>query len=87
VVNGVALDGPAGLLSLDNFDIEVLRRSGSPLEKKHAARIAPVLAHQHWLLVTLLVCNAAALEALPIVLDELVPTYACAHCATASASS
>ena len=80
-------------------------RSGTPAEKKHAQRIAPVqlipthvtlsahellsvsdmtklrglqvLKRPHWLLVTLLLVNAAAMEALPIFLDRLVsPTWA-----------
>jgi len=40
-------------------------------------KIIPVLSKHHWLLVTLLFCNACALEALPIFLDKIVPsTYA-----------
>jgi metal transporter CNNM len=34
----------------------------------------PVLRHHHWLLVTLLFCNAVALETLPIFLDRVVPS-------------
>ena len=33
-----------------------------------------MLAQHHWLLVTLLLCNAIALEALPIFLDKIVPS-------------
>ncbi|CAL5220784.1 g2852 [Coccomyxa viridis] len=66
-----------GLMSMDAVDLEVLMRSGTPAEKKHAQRIAPVLKRPHWLLVTLLLVNAAAMEALPIFLDRLVsPTWA-----------
>lgn len=32
----------------------------------------PVIANQHLLLVTLLLCNAGAMEALPVLLDRLV---------------
>ncbi|CAK0783313.1 hypothetical protein CVIRNUC_006512 [Coccomyxa viridis] len=64
-------------MSMDAVDLEVLMRSGTPAEKKHAQRIAPVLRRPHWLLVTLLLVNAAAMEALPIFLDRLVsPTMA-----------
>jgi metal transporter CNNM len=35
----------------------------------------PLLDKHHWLLVTLLVVNAAAMETLPILLDNLVPSY------------
>jgi metal transporter CNNM len=38
------------------------------------AKIIPVLSKHHWLLVTLLFCNALALEALPIFLDRVVPS-------------
>ena len=33
-----------------------------------------ILSDHHWLLVTLLFCNACALEALPIFLDRIVPS-------------
>jgi metal transporter CNNM len=60
-----------GLMSLDQVDIEILRRSGTERQKRLAERIQPVLARPHVLLVTLLVCNALAAEALPLVLDRL----------------
>lgn len=43
---------------------------------KAAKRVLPILQQHHWLLVTLLLANAAAMEALPIFLDALVPAYA-----------
>ncbi|CAL8472218.1 g11760 [Coccomyxa elongata] len=61
-----------GLMSMDSIDLEVLIRSGTPTEQKHAQRIAPVLSRPHLLLVTLLLVNAAAMEALPIFLDRLL---------------
>lgn len=60
-----------GLLSMDTVDLEVLKRSGSPAEQLHAARVSPVLRRPHFLLVTLLLCNALAMEALPLLLDRL----------------
>lgn len=60
-----------GLMSLDEVDLEVLKRSGTTKQKACAARILPVIADPHRLLVTLLVCNAIAAEALPLVLDRL----------------
>jgi CBS domain containing-hemolysin-like protein len=35
-------------------------------------RIFPVIDKHHWMLVTLLLCNAGAMEALPLFLDKLV---------------
>ena len=34
----------------------------------------PILSRHHWLLVTLLLCNALALETLPIFLDRIIPS-------------
>lgn len=39
------------------------------------ASILPVVQKQHQLLVTLLLCNAVAMEALPIYLDKLFNQY------------
>ncbi|GFR50492.1 hypothetical protein Agub_g12757 [Astrephomene gubernaculifera] len=51
-----------GLMSLDTVELEVLKRSGTPEERACAIKIMPVIKHQHFLLVTLLLCNAAATE-------------------------
>lgn len=60
-----------GLMSLDALDLEVFIRSGTEKEKEYAFAIQPVLKNPHLLLVTLLICNSAAMEALPIVLDKI----------------
>ncbi|XP_061347862.1 DUF21 domain-containing protein At4g14240-like [Gastrolobium bilobum] len=67
IMSGLTL----GLMSLGLVDLEILQRSGSPKEKKQAAVILPVVQKQHQLLVTLLLCNAACMEALPIYLDKM----------------
>ncbi|KAL0384352.1 UNVERIFIED_CONTAM: DUF21 domain-containing protein [Sesamum radiatum] len=64
-----------GLMSLSLVDLEVLAKSGTPKDKQHAAKILPVVKNQHLLLCTLLICNAAAMEALPIFLDSLVSAW------------
>lgn len=61
-----------GLMSLSLVDLEVLAKSGTPQDRKHAEKILPVVKNQHLLLCTLLICNAAAMEALPIFLDSLI---------------
>lgn len=58
MVSGLTL----GLMSLDAVEMEVLKRSGTEFEKRAAARIIPVIANEHFLLVTLLLCNALATE-------------------------
>ncbi|KAK4271367.1 hypothetical protein QN277_020071 [Acacia crassicarpa] len=65
-----------GLMSLSLVDLEVLAKSGTPKDRQYAEKILPVVRNQHLLLVTLLLCNAAAMEALPIFLDALVAPYA-----------
>ncbi|OVA20064.1 CBS domain [Macleaya cordata] len=67
IMSGLTL----GLMSLGLVDLEILQRSGTPAEKKQAATILPVVQKQHQLLVTLLLCNACAMEALPIYLDKV----------------
>ncbi|CAI9786252.1 unnamed protein product [Fraxinus pennsylvanica] len=64
-----------GLMSLSLVDLEVLAKSGTPKDKKYAAKIMPVVKNQHLLLCTLLICNAAAMEALPIFLDSLITAW------------
>ncbi|KMS98755.1 hypothetical protein BVRB_3g069320 [Beta vulgaris subsp. vulgaris] len=64
-----------GLMSLSLVDLEILKRSGTPTEQKQSAAILPVVQKQHQLLVTLLLCNAASMEALPIYLDKLFNQY------------
>ena len=60
-----------GLLSLDITSLEVLSRSGHPSEKKYAKWIVRVVKHHHWLLVTLLLANAGAVETMPIFLNQI----------------
>ncbi|KAI8005534.1 DUF21 domain-containing protein [Camellia lanceoleosa] len=67
IMSGLTL----GLMSLGLVELEILQRSGTSTEKKQAAAILPVVQKQHQLLVTLLLCNACAMEALPIYLDKL----------------
>ncbi|GMH04159.1 hypothetical protein Nepgr_005998 [Nepenthes gracilis] len=65
-----------GLMSLGLVDLEVLIKSGRPQDRSHAAKIFPVVKNQHLLLCTLLIGNSLAMEALPIFLDKLVPSWA-----------
>ena len=60
-----------GLLSLDITSLEVLSRSGHPSEKKYAKWIVRIVKYHHWLLVTLLLSNAAAVETMPIFLNQI----------------
>jgi hypothetical protein len=48
-VSGLTL----GLLSLDRLDLEVMLRTGTPRERRMAARLAPIVKYPHWVLATL----------------------------------
>jgi metal transporter CNNM len=50
-------------------------RSGTANEKKNASKVLPIISRHHLLLVTLMLWNASATEALPIFLSGLVPEY------------
>ena len=64
------------LMSLDQTNLLVLSSSGSANEKTCARILSPLLKRRHLLLVTLLIGNAAAMEALPICLHQVIPEYA-----------
>lgn len=51
---------------------QVLRAVGSERDRKAATRLLSLVSRPHWLLVTLLVCNAACLEALPLFMNRLL---------------
>ena len=63
-----------GLLSLDHLQLEVLKRSGTDVQKIQATTLLPIIENHHWLLASLMLWNATAMETLPIFLDALVPT-------------
>jgi hypothetical protein len=57
-----------GLSAIDRVAIEIEARH-DPKFKKYASRIFPVIDRHHWMLSTLLICNAACMETLPISLE------------------
>jgi len=60
-----------GLMSLDLLNLRILQNVGDPSERIYASKVYPVVEKHHLLLVTLLLANAIAMEALPIFLDRL----------------
>jgi CBS domain containing-hemolysin-like protein len=64
-----------GIFSIDPLKLELMKVGGSQKIKEQAEKLQPLLNQHHFLLVTLLLTNAAAMEALPIFLDALVPSY------------
>jgi CBS domain containing-hemolysin-like protein len=75
----VLLAGTVSGLTLSVFSIGVeelegLKRSTDSATRACAKRLLSIAKHEHWVLVTLLVCNAAAVEALPLMMDPLLPS-------------
>ena len=65
-----------GLLSLDELMLLIKQRAGATeKERKAAGRLLPIVRQHHLLLVSLLLMNAMANEALPLFLDKIVPGY------------
>ena len=66
-----------GYFSLDPMKLQLLQMdtAADKKDQQRAKQLVPLLDKHHWLLVTLLVANAAAMETLPILLDELLPSY------------
>jgi hypothetical protein len=61
-----------GLMSIDMMELEIKQRVGTPSEQHYARRLLPILTRRHLLLVTLLLFNASAAEALPLFLSACV---------------
>lgn len=64
-----------GLLSLDHMEMKIKSESGTEQEKLYSAKVLPIISRHHLLLVTLMLWNASATEALPIFLNKIVPEY------------
>lgn len=73
VFAGIMSGLTVGLASIDRLALEI-DASGNPERQLMNERIFEVIDHHHWMLVTLLLCNAAALECLPIFLDLIFPS-------------
>lgn len=67
-VSGLTL----GYLSIDSLILEIKMKNGDENERYYATKIYNLVSNHHWLLVSLLLCNSFACEAMPIVLDRIV---------------
>lgn len=72
---GLAAGLTMGLLSLDITKLEIKLMTGNEEDKKAVISVLPIVKQHHLLLVTLLLFNSLANEALPIFLGALVPNY------------
>ena len=76
VVAALAAGLTMGLMSLDPLMLTIkMRAAASEEERKQATALLPVVQQHHLLLVTLLLLNSIANEALPLFMDNLVPSY------------
>ncbi len=60
-----------GLLGIDELALELKLASSTDLEKQQALKVLKVINNHHLLLVTLLLANALAMEALPLFLETI----------------
>jgi len=72
---GLACGLTQGLLSINPLELKVKLETGTESERAAAKNILPIVTKHHILLVTLMLFNASANEALPIFLDALVPSW------------
>lgn len=56
-------------MSIDEKELEMKLATGSEEDKAMAKRVLNIIKDHHLLLVTLLLANALAMEALPVFLD------------------
>mmetsp|Transcript_13998 Transcript_13998/g.33598 ORF Transcript_13998/g.33598 Transcript_13998/m.33598 type:complete len:782 (+) Transcript_13998:771-3116(+) len=66
-----------GFMTLDPLSLRIkIRASVDTEEREYCTKLLPVVENQHRLLVTLLIVDAIAYEALPLFVDKLVPSWA-----------
>jgi metal transporter CNNM len=71
--SGVCSGLTVGIFSLDSSRLQVMTRVGqTEWQRNSARRLLWFVSRGHWTLVTLLVSNASAMSALPLVLEQLV---------------
>ena len=62
-----------GYSSIDYLQLEIKLKNGTDEEKRYANNIMPIIQRKHLMLSTLLLCNALAMESLPLFLDAIMP--------------
>ncbi|EZG56066.1 putative transmembrane protein [Gregarina niphandrodes] len=72
LISGFVSGMTVGMLSIDSVQLKVLQDQGTLEERRKAMKLAQILSNHHLILVTLLLANSIALEALPIFLNKCV---------------
>ena len=71
-------------MAISKSEMELWSRSDDEYQKRVSQPILEILNNHHFLLSTLLLSNALSLEALPIFLDKIVPSYLAIFISTAA---
>ena len=74
VLDGIMSGLVVGLASIDRLSLEIAAKQSKRMEAS-AKNIFKVIDHHHWMLVTLLLLNAACLETLPIYLNKAMSEF------------
>jgi metal transporter CNNM len=74
-VAGIGAGLTIGMLSIEPLSLMIKMRCGTPAEVTQAQVLLPIILKRHRLLVTLLLINSLANEALPLFLDKIVPSH------------
>lgn len=72
---GICSGLTVGFMSISKTEMQIWLNSDNEYERKVAKPILDILNNHHMLLSTLLLSNSLSLEALPIFLDRIVPSY------------
>lgn len=75
IIAGIMAGLVVGLASIDHLTLEIASKKSKKMEKTCNAIFA-VINNHHWMLVTLLLVNAACLETLPIYLNKAMSEFA-----------
>jgi len=75
IIGGITSGLNVSLLSIDETKINIFQNSDNLEKRKMIKKLKPIIIDRHFLLVTLLVANAGAMEALPIFLEKLVQPW------------
>ncbi|KAJ5278802.1 hypothetical protein N7478_004174 [Penicillium angulare] len=73
LISGAFAGLTIALMTQDELSLRVITFSGDAVDRENAQKVIALLAKgKHWLLVTLLLGNSIASEALPVILDQVV---------------
>lgn len=73
LISGAFAGLTIALMTQDELYLQVIALSGAAADRKNAQEVITLLSQgKHWILVTLLLGNCIASEALPVILDQIV---------------